>query len=1088
MVEQKYNSILFKAIYKHFTPAIVILDKKGLVQHITPKATQYIQTPENYTQLTSFYELTSPDLQALVRDAINKINHSGQPSFFQNILLIGAKNGKTVNITIEALKLDALNEELVVINFELNQSIKHEQLEQGKQTLFEQVNLNLLKQLDLTEQRLSDAVSNLETSNQNLLASNEELQSTNEEYVAVNEELQRINAEYQKTIEQLSQANQDINHLLQSTEIGTLFLDADLKIRKFTDAVRHLINVIDSDIDRPLKHFTYNIKINNLLELVTQVLDSQKSIELEVQHVDNSWYLMRILPYNINNRVDNWDQSTYFKGIVLSFVNIDRIKQTEIQLKENETKFRGIFNGTAQFIGLLDLDGRLLEANETALVFGGLKPNDVIGKFVWETYWWTISRKTQTDLQVAIQKAAKGEQIRYNVAVYGANKRIEIIDFSLNPVFNEKQEVILIIPEGRIITEQLRVQRELKERDLIYKHLFDNAFDCMLLYNIETEQIEQLNEVAILNFGYTKTELLGQKLSIIWPEKLAEGLLTNDLYEEVVEKIQLGEKIRFQLNCKRKNGEIFETITSMFPVQIDNKDYAILSIRDVSLRIAQENNLKRKTKQFQTVFESSALGVTIADTQNVILKSNEVFASMLGYTIKELEGMSFIDLTYSEDRTGNKTELVKLASGEKKWIVFEKRYVRKNQSIFWAKLWVSTFENDDGDTFYLASIQDISKEKEQALLIQESQERYKTLFENSQLAILIVKFGAGGALDFNQRHMELFKGTEEEMRYGDMEKFSPFYQPDGQTSKAKFEEILIDYRSDLRRIDFEWQFCDVRGKHFDAAVSIAPLYLKGEQYSVMMIQDITERKQAEYKLKEKMIELKKYIASNLELENFAYVTSHDLREPLRTIISYTELIEHRFKDVANPGVKRYMNNIVQAASNMNYLIEDLLKFSRVNTETHVIKAIETQELMQKVQADLGKKLESEQARLEIGDLPERIYGNETQLYQVFLNFISNAIKFQHPDRQAIVQIKAQQKGSYYEFEITDNGIGIEKDFHDKIFLLFKRLHTKEKYEGTGIGLAICKKVIEKHGGEITVDSEFGKGTTFRFTLPIKDEL
>ncbi len=252
-----------------------------------------------------------------------------------------------------------------------------------------------------------------------------------------------------------------------------------------------------------------------------------------------------------------------------------------------------------------------------------------------------------------------------------------------------------------------------------------------------------------------------------------------------------------------------------------------------------------------------------------------------------------------------------------------------------------------------------------------------------------------------------------------------------------------------------------------------PLHLIGVNY------DITDRVLAEQNLQKMNEDLTR---SNSELERFAYVASHDLQEPLRMVTSYLQLLERRYKDRLDGDAIEFINYAVDGSSRMKTLINDLLAYSRVGTRGNELKRTDFDKVMQRVLATLKTITDETHAEITFDPMPT-IMADETQIEQLFQNLIGNAIKFQGEDAPKI-HVGVQKDDQSWLFSVRDNGIGIDPQFYDRIFIIFQRLHNREKYEGTGIGLAISKRIVERHGGRIWIESEQGKGSTFYFTLPI----
>jgi PAS domain S-box-containing protein len=289
---------------------------------------------------------------------------------------------------------------------------------------------------------------------------------------------------------------------------------------------------------------------------------------------------------------------------------------------------------------------------------------------------------------------------------------------------------------------------------------------------------------------------------------------------------------------------------------------------------------------------------------------------------------------------------------------------------------------------------------------------------------------------------------------------------------TEITEIAVVVLNDGIRREFEYNYTN---KTY--LITLAPF--PQADYVNVYFRDVTELKKAENILKLKIGELTHL---NEELEQFAYISSHDLQEPLRMITSYLQLLQRKYQGNLDDKADKYINFAIDGAARMQNLIIDLLEYSRVGTVDEEPESIDCEFILDKVLSNIKAVIKENNATISHDPLPE-VMADSTQLVQVFQNLILNGIKF-HGEETPKIHIAAEKKASEWVFSVQDNGIGIDPQYSERIFEIFKRLNSRERYPGTGIGLAICKKIIERHGGRIWVESELGKGSTFYFTLPI----
>ena len=273
------------------------------------------------------------------------------------------------------------------------------------------------------------------------------------------------------------------------------------------------------------------------------------------------------------------------------------------------------------------------------------------------------------------------------------------------------------------------------------------------------------------------------------------------------------------------------------------------------------------------------------------------------------------------------------------------------------------------------------------------------------------------------------------------------------------------------RLYFRFRHRIASGEIRDVEVYSGPIEFQGHRLLHSIVHDMTETNRYAHELER----------SNEELQRFAYVASHDLQEPLRTVVTFLSLLERRYSHDLTPDAKEFIAYAVTGAKRMQALIRDLLEFSRVQTAGQKPMPVDAGAVFTLAMAGLKTRLEETEATVECGPLPW-VLADHGQLLRLFQNLIGNALKYRAPDRKPEIRVTASRDGNLWLFAVADNGIGIDRQFHERIFGIFQRLHPQHKYEGTGIGLAICRRIVERHGGTIWVESESGKGATFCFTL------
>jgi len=365
--------------------------------------------------------------------------------------------------------------------------------------------------------------------------------------------------------------------------------------------------------------------------------------------------------------------------------------------------------------------------------------------------------------------------------------------------------------------------------------------------------------------------------------------------------------------------------------------------------------------------------------------------------------------------------------------------------------------------------QHIAKSEVMVREIKQSKELFRILFYRSPIGTYIIQ---NGHFRLVNRQLAYILGYEEDELIG-----RPSLGFVLAEDRDAVRENAVSMLKGGQSLGYEFRVVNKQAKIKWVMETVVPIYYRRKRATLGSLIDVTERKQMEERLKQITDEMQR---SNTELEQFAYVISHDLQEPLRMVSSYTQLLAKRYSNKLDADADEFIAYAVNGAKRMQTLLHDLLDYSRVGTRGKPFSLVNCEHIVEQAMANLKIAIEECGASVSYDVLPT-IMGDEGQLVRLFQNLISNAIKFRREEAPQ-VNISAQRRNNTVTFSVKDNGIGIDPQHSQSIFEIFRRLHTSEEYQGTGMGLAICKKIVERHGGHISVQSQPGQGSTFYFSV------
>jgi PAS domain S-box-containing protein len=609
-----------------------------------------------------------------------------------------------------------------------------------------------------------------------------------------------------------------------------------------------------------------------------------------------------------------------------------------------------------------------------------------------------------------------------------------------------------------------------------YRGLLEAAPDAMVVVN-QAGQIILLNVQAERQFRYPRDELLGQKVEVIIPQGFAERLIadgTRSAAEALAQQIGTG----IELIGQRRDGSEFPIELMLSPLDSAEGILITAAIRDISVRKEAERHLARMEGRYRGLLEAAPDAMVVVDHAGDIVLLNVQAERKFGYSRDELLGQKVTNIIpdgFAERLIADGTRSAAEALAQQIGTGIELIGLRKDGGEFPIELMLSPLDSTEG-ILVTAAVRDISVRKNAEKYLAQMEGRYRGLLEAAPDAMVVVN-QTGDIVLLNLQAEKQFGYRRDEL----LGQKVTSIVPEGFAERLIADRLRSAEDALAQQIGTGIELTGLRkdGGEFPIELMLSPLESGDVTLVTAAIRNISVRKAAEQELAQKVEELSR---SNEELGQFAYIASHDLQEPLRMVASYTQLLSRRYTGKLDKDADEFIAYAVDGANRMQRLIQDLLTFSRVGTKINDLRDISSEDALRRALMNLQRAIDDSGAVVTHDPLPT-VLADETQLVQLFQNLVGNAIKYQGPGIPR-VHISAQKSGGEKStFSVRDNGLGIDPKYFERIFGMFQRLHKRDEFDGTGIGLAICKKVVERHGGSISVESEPGKGSTFHFTVP-----
>ena len=629
------------------------------------------------------------------------------------------------------------------------------------------------------------------------------------------------------------------------------------------------------------------------------------------------------------------------------------------------------------------------------------------------------------------------------------------------------------------VTARTRAEAALRDSEARFRAVVDSLNEGILVYDRKLSVIAG-NLAAERIVGLPLAEIIGKAgFTSLLPCIRADGAPLGPEDRPTRITVRTGRPVHgARIGIKRADGSVtWLAVNTAFLRRLDETEhYGLVStITDITAQHAAEALLRESESRYRATFELAASGIAHIGLDRRFIRVNRRLCEILGYQEHELLGLTGRQISHPDDLDIINSQRPALYAGKIDAVRIEKRYLRKDRSSVWVAFTMTVERDAEGKPLYEIGVyDDITARREAEDALRESEARFRQTFELAASGICHV---------VDSRFVKVNKALCEILGYSERELLGRTVK---EVSHPEDRDVTDSARTRIRKGEIESARFEKRYLRGDTGAvvwaEIAIALVRDAEgnalYEIAVFDDVTERKEQEAALRAAHEELKR---SNAELEQFAYVASHDLQEPLRMVASYTQLLGRRYDAKFDGDAREFMGFIVDGATRMKQLIEDLLAYSRVGTKGQDFRPVQAEAALSRALFNLKTAIEEAGAAVTYDTLPE-LPADELQLAQLFQNLIGNALKFRSASVPRI-HVFLQDEGQEWHFQVRDNGIGIEPQYFERIFMVFQRLHNKGEYPGTGIGLAICKKVVERHGGRIWVDSKPGEGADFQFTLP-----
>jgi PAS domain S-box-containing protein len=597
------------------------------------------------------------------------------------------------------------------------------------------------------------------------------------------------------------------------------------------------------------------------------------------------------------------------------------------------------------------------------------------------------------------------------------------------------------------------------------------------IYIVHAGNFQYVNPVFQNSTGYSEEDLLGKySLDLVYSEDRA--MVKKKAIENLKNK---NGAIPYEYRLVKKNGEIIWVLEEVTSINYGGKRATVGSFMDITARKELEEAIEYSEKRYRTILDEIGDAYFEVDLKGNLTFVNDQMTQHLQYSKEELLGMNYETFTAKEEIQNVYAAYNKIYRTGEPSLSLDHRVIRKDGTRGFSDVSISPLKNAKGKIFGFRGIsRDITALKQAEQAIVDEAARRRILMEQSKDGIVILDQD-GHVYDCNQKFADMVGYPLESMHELTVFNWEYLYPPE--------RTLEMIHSVDEKGDHFETKHRRKDGSTYDVEISTNAAVFAGQKLIFCICRDITERKRLEEEREALLQEIRRINQrleeANKELQDFVYIASHDLREPLRKISSFGTLLQDSLEGKLDEDQQENFQFMIDGAQRMQDMIDALLTYSRLTTKAKPPEWVDLNKVIEDLKkVELATILDETQGIIHVPKLLPSVQADPSQMHQLFQNLIGNGLKFHKGEISPKIIIRAhEEENNMIRIEVQDNGIGIDEKYYDQLFTMFKRLHSREQYEGTGIGLANCKKIVERHGGSIGIKSTLGKGSTFWFTLP-----